>query len=398
MIAPILENRPFIKHLSLETGARESDYSTLGTDFTWKVGGSWEPVEGLKLRASHQLAARAPNIGELYTPQTATYDSLNVDPCAGDISPTSAIGKICIAQGAPRSALGSITTAPEVNAVAGGNPNLKAEIAHTLTVGIDYRPAQFQNLTASVDYYHIRVDNAITAPTIGDVIASCFSPSSNPTLAVTPACTSIRRDPVSGELDGSFATTPGIPEILSNDGRMATSGFDWAVSQRFSLPSGSLQLALTGNYTQSATFQSAPDQMNRQCVGYYSANCVALQPRMTWDQRSTYTIQGLEFSLLWRHISPMRYEPQALIDESGSGDSPLSMFTHIAAYNYLDYTASWRLSNACELTFIIHNLTDRSPPIVGSTIGDLAFNTANTYPATYDVMGRRYGLSLRVRF
>ncbi len=225
-----------------------------------------------------------------------------------------------------------------------------------------------------------------------------LQPSLNPTLAITPACTSIRRDPVSGELDGSFATTPGIPEILSNDGRMGTDGFDLSISQRVDLPSGVLQLSFAGNYTRSVTFQSAPAQINRQCVGYYSANCVPLQPRMTWNQRTTYTLRDWEFSLLWRHISPMRYEPQALIDESGSGESPLSMYTHIAAYNYLDYTAQWRLSSACEMTFIIHNLTDKSPPIVGSTIGDLAFNTANTYPATYDVMGRRYGLSLRVRF
>ncbi len=176
LIAPLLEDRPFVKRLTVETGARESDYSTLGSDFTWKVGGSWEPIDGLKFRASHQLATRAPNIGELYTSQTASYDSLSADPCAGAISPASAIGKVCIAQGAPRSALGTITTAPEVNTIVGGNPNLKAEIAHTLTAGIDYRPEQLKTLDASVDYYHIRVDNAITAPTIGDVIASCFSP------------------------------------------------------------------------------------------------------------------------------------------------------------------------------------------------------------------------------
>ena len=41
---------------------------------------------------------------------------------------------------------------------------------------------------------------------------------------------------------------------------------------------------------------------------------------------------------------------------------------------------------------------DKQPPIVGSSIGSTAFNSGNTYPSTYDALGRRFAASARIRF
>ena len=43
-------------------------------------------------------------------------------------------------------------------------------------------------------------------------------------------------------------------------------------------------------------------------------------------------------------------------------------------------------------------MLNRKPPIVGNDIGSTAFNSGNTYPSTYDALGRRFGVSGRLKF
>ena len=44
------------------------------------------------------------------------------------------------------------------------------------------------------------------------------------------------------------------------------------------------------------------------------------------------------------------------------------------------------------------NILDNKPKIVGNTIGSTTFNSGNTYPATYDALGRRYAVSAKLTF
>lgn len=50
------------------------------------------------------------------------------------------------------------------------------------------------------------------------------------------------------------------------------------------------------------------------------------------------------------------------------------------------------------ITFVIDNLLGLNPPDVGNTIGTTAFNSGNTFPSTYDAIGRRFTVSGRVTF
>jgi iron complex outermembrane recepter protein len=45
--------------------------------------------------------------------------------------------------------------------VTGGNPNLKPETSYNYTAGVVATPSWIPNLTASVDYFHIKINNAI---------------------------------------------------------------------------------------------------------------------------------------------------------------------------------------------------------------------------------------------
>ena len=95
----------------------------------------------------------------------------------------------------------------------GGNANLTPEISHTLTLGGSYSPSFVRGLRLSVDYYDIEISGAITTPDPGAAIDACFAGAN--LSATNPACLVIRRDPLTGGLNGDPATTPGLFLALS---------------------------------------------------------------------------------------------------------------------------------------------------------------------------------------
>ena len=71
---PWSQNVAFLRSLTLEGGIRYSAYKVdvagrPGYDTTtYKAGGSWQPIEGIKVRGNYQRAVRAPNVSELFSP------------------------------------------------------------------------------------------------------------------------------------------------------------------------------------------------------------------------------------------------------------------------------------------------------------------------------------------
>jgi outer membrane receptor protein involved in Fe transport len=162
-------------------------------------------------------------------------------------------------------------------------------------------------------------------------------------------------------------------------------------------------------------------------VGYYSANCGigggesigSLQPKFQWSQRTTVGFGATTLSLLWRHIDKMKYEPRALQDQLDAaslvGTDPKTgcpdpagtdpngcvinpAYRHIKSANYFDLTAQFVTTEHLTLTFVVQNLLDKKPPIVGSDVGNTLYNSGNTYPSTYDALGRRFTMTAKVDF
>ena len=419
VIAPLVEDKPFFKSLTLEAGARYSRYSVTGGSSnnatTYKVGGSWEPVESLKIRANYAHAVRAPNISELFTPNTTGLTNLALDPCAGAAPTTNAnLRAVCIAQGAPVGTIGSIAnpTAAQANLTSGGNLNLKPEKADTYTIGAVFQPTFLPRFSLSVDYYHIKVKEQIGAPLPGDLISACFGGLSAAS-ATNPDCTVIRRSPLTGQLDGDPATTFGLFAPLSNQGLLLTDGVDVVANYNRDLGFAAWAVNFVGNYTLNSKFKATPNGLNRECTGFYSVNCSftgSLQPKYQWSLRNTFTIEDIDLSLLWRHIDKFRQEPQDVIDTGpafvgtlpATGGGALSGrtvdFGRIKSFDYFDLTMRFNVSENFTFTATVQNLLDKQPPVIGSSIGATTFDSGNTYPSTYDTLGRRYAVSARLRF
>jgi outer membrane receptor protein involved in Fe transport len=458
VVAPIVSDRPFFDELQLEGGIRRSHYtlnvkgaipqllptgavpSTGFNTTTWKLAGSWAPVRDIKIRAAYNRAVRAPNISELFSPAVVGLTNLGTDPCAGAQTPAQVTAKnplnvnlsnpdfaaICLAQGAPAATIGSITnpTAAQANGTFSGSLALKPEIADTWTVGAVMRPRFIPGLNATVDYYNIKINKAITTPTPNDIIQACFG-NVTAASAASPACLGIRRDPIAGTLDGDPATTGGLPFPLTNQGRIATDGIDFTVDYRRNIGAvmgapAKIALTLGGNYTLHNKFQAInittaqfPNQsLNRECAGFYSINC-SPNSKFTFTERTTLSLGRVDLSVLWRYIGKMRIEPEQMKDDiaaavdAGCADPTGAdpdgcvidpQFRKISAKSYFDLTARFNVNEHFDLTFTVMNLFDKNPPIVGNSVGSTTFNSGNTFPSTYDPLGRRFAAGARIKF
>jgi len=409
IIAPIMADRPFFQSLTLEAGVRYSKYEVDAPGnpsfdaWTYKGGVTWEPVQGARLRGNYQRAVRAPNIGELFTPDAVGLTNLRNDPCQGAAPTTNAnLRAICIAQGAPPSSIGFIDppSAGQINASFTFSPNNRPEKADTFTVGAVFQPRFVPNLTLSLDYYNIKIRDALSVPAPDDVLFACFG-NITAASASSPECLAIQRSPDTGGLDGDASNTPGIPAPLTNSGRITTDGFDLIANYSTDLTSDiRLGFFFNGNYTLNNKFQARPEGRNRECVGFYSVNCSltgSLLPKYSWNQRTTLSMGSVDLSLLWRHISSFKQEPANALP-SGFGSPAFPAFARIKAYNYFDLTMRAEVMENFELTLAVINLLDKDPPTVGSNIGVTTFNSGNTFPQTYDAVGRRFAASVKLRF
>ena len=427
IVAPLIEDKPFFESLTLEAGVRYSDYSIEGAGgydtWTWKAGGSWEPGAGVKFRGNYSRAVRAPNIGELFTPQTVGLTNLGIDPCAGTAPTTDAnLRAVCIAQGAPVGTIGSITnpTAAQANITVGGNLNLQPEKADTWTLGVVWQPDFLPRFNLSLDYYNIKINDVLGTPLPGDIIAACFDELSAAS-ASDPACTSIRRNPITGGLDGDPSITPGLFGLTNNLGRLYTDGFDLLMNYSTDVGFASLDWSFVGNWTRHSKYNANvanPDSLNRECVGYYSVNCSftgSIQPEFQFSNRFTLGFDTVDVSLLWRWIDGVQFEPQQLQDDIDAAlgapdDCPDPtgtdaggcvvdpQFRKIKAAHYFDLTARFNVSENLVFTATVQNLLDKQPPLVGNSIGSTTYNSGNTYPSTYDALGRRYAVSAKLKF
>jgi outer membrane receptor protein involved in Fe transport len=427
LIVPIASDKPMIHELTLEGGLRQSHYKIAAAGSpnydatTWKVAGTWAPTTEIKFRGNYQRAVRAPNIGELFSPVSTGLTNLGTDPCAGvGVVSNANLRAVCIAQGAPSAVIGTINnpTAGQANITSGGNTAVGPETATTWTVGAVVTPAFLPGFSASIDYYDIKVKDAITTPTPADLVASCFG-SLSASSATSAACTVIRRNPITGGLDGDPATTGGLYGVLSNLGKLATNGVDLNMNYATGIGTimdqdARLSLSFNGNYTAHSKFQATPTSVNRECVNQYSVNCSSIQPKLSFNERTTLAVGPVDVSLMWRWVNKVRLEDLQLAEDqagcsattdaadavANGGDACMidTAFRTIKAYSWFDLTTRYEVTKNLGITMSVFNLFDKKPPVVGGTVGSTSQNGGNTYPSSYDALGRRFAVSASLKF
>jgi iron complex outermembrane receptor protein len=96
-------------------------------------------------------------------------------------------------------------------------------------------------------------------------------------------------------------------------------------------------------------------------------------------------------SYLWRHIDSTSVEASVK-------DDTFPAFQKIDSYDYFDLYASWQAMDQVRLNVGITNVFDEKPPVVGNEAADTSSNSGNTFPSTYDVLGRAFTVGVNVKF
>jgi outer membrane receptor protein involved in Fe transport len=141
---PLLENRPFAKALTLNVSDRFAEYAPQGSANAYNFGVEWSPIDAMRFRGTLSRAVRAPNGHELFLSETLSQVAAS-DPCAND--PTtgrpSASAAACAHTGVTAAQYGKIAPANSFNQLTGGNPNLRPQIADTVTGGLVFVPTSW---------------------------------------------------------------------------------------------------------------------------------------------------------------------------------------------------------------------------------------------------------------
>jgi len=420
-IMPLVSGKTGMESLTVEAGVRFSDYTTSGSSTTWKAGGTWEPVESVKFRGIFQESVRSPNIFELFNPPTTGLNNLIFDPCQGMLADATTpnpaldnpdIQTICIAQGAPAGAVtGGVIPPPsanQINETQGGNTALDVETAESITFGVIFAPEFAPGLTLSVDYYNIKITDAITSPTANDIFGPCFGEgtagdSFNGADPSSPSCALVGRNPLNGSLNGG-GDTLGLITQLTNQGTLEASGIDYRIMYDMDTDWGFIQgmtFDWVGNFTDELLFMAGPTSINRECVGQFSENCDPSLPEQTFNFRTTADMGDWgSLSLLWRWQDELVYEK--ILDNpfegSGLGGANETEFLTMDSASYFDLSYRKDIGEKLTINFLVVNLLDEEPPITGSFLGGTGWNSGNTYPANYDVLGTRWSLTGTLRF
>lgn len=394
---PLASGMTAIKDLSLESAFRSSDYNTVGRVSTWNLRLNYAPTEDIRFRGGYSKATRAPNLSELYQGASQNFPTGVNDPCDGiTAASTGATAAACKSIPGVANAINSpggfkysFLDYQVITGFNSGNPHLQPETAKTYTAGLVLTPSFIHNFTATVDYYNIKISNAVGSIDIPTLLNQCLITGS-PTY-----CNSVFRDPNSGKLTR-------IDQISINTATLLTAGVDVGLNYRLALPAylgDSLGFALNWNWLQELNQINQPGAPTIHYKGQIAeapggvilpggpANRVTLQTQYTW--------RGLSVGWTVRYQGPMKDQ----VDLTQVSDAQLP-FNSVSAYTYHDLQLGYTFTEDKLKTKLyggVRNVFDKKPPFLPTGMQTQITGT-ETSPSSYDAIGRQWFAGIEAQF
>lgn len=355
---------PGVYSLALSLSGRYDHYSDFGSTTNPKIGLTWEPVDGVKLRGSYGHSFRAPGLRDLGSTVGSYYSAAALVDAFGARDPSRG--------------------ADQVNTILlfGGNRSLTPETARTWSLGADLRPKFAPNLSASVTFYDIKYDNVIGTPSgLGALLFS------DPTFS-----SRVIRNPTAEQLSAAiddtvpffytFSAVPAIGNILDlrqgNFGVRKTNGIDFDVNYRQPTGFGTIFGGVAGNYILNYSNRLSPTSAE-------SNSLDAGIPRATLRTTLGFTAGPVTFVNFVNHRTGV----------TASYATPTGSSLYSAgSYTTVDLRLLVRLpdlgfAKGTELGLQINDLFDARPPFFPGTDG---------IGGAYNPIGRYAAMSLRTTF
>ena len=416
---PVLSNLPGVKSLNVTIGDRYSRFSTFGSTNDFKFALEYKPIDDLLLRGTMSQVFRAPNIGELYGAPASSAPRISSDPCTGYTG--SPVDPACV--NVPTNGTfvnNNVATGTQLNAITSGSLYagfpIKPEQGKSFDLGAVYSPSWAPGLSATVDVWHLYLNNDITSVNAQEVLNLCAA-------GQTEYCPMITRA-ASGTSQGQIIS---ILQPTANLGTLSTGGVDFSLN--YKLPQfafGQFNVGLQSTYLKYYNQDTAPGTVGDVTfhdAGHFlsygsapEASCpgagTCLFPR--WRAQAFLDWQLGNWSASWRLRYIGRFQmgsqsPTQDVHPDGScywqgkpnpagGVYACTIQGAVYKYGatvYNDVSFGYNIEPLnTRIDFGVNNAFDKQPPVM------YANNTLNadTDPSDFDLMGRYFWARVTVKF
>jgi iron complex outermembrane receptor protein len=387
---PLLKDFPFAQLVTLNGAYRYAAYSTNGlvgagsvsstfSANTYKLGLEWSVNDDLRFRASTSRDMRAPTLWDLYQQRVITTSGISD---ASFCDPAAPAGANCV----------GTNVSGSINTVTGGNSKLRPETSINNTAGVVFTPSFIPGFTASVDYYHVKIGNAIGA--IGGNSQAAYQLCLESNLT-SPYCNLITRPlGYTNQSPANFPTQ--ITSLNQNVSLNSRGGFDTEIDYVSDLSSwsdmnGFMNFRLFWNHQEVSGLVSVASLPGAQ---YANAVNTAATPRDRANISIGYANDGFSATVTEQFIAQQNW--------FGTTNPPTTRFVKdgpIPAYYLtgLAMTYDFKVEDQPITGFLnINNLFNNPGPVVGGFGGG---SPGFLYPTpTYaDIIGRYFTLGVRFK-
>jgi iron complex outermembrane receptor protein len=353
--APLLKDVPLVQSLDLNLAGRYTDYSTSGAVQTWKIGIDHHVNDTIRFRATTSIDIRAPTLNDLFSPAQSSV--------TGFVDQHTSVSNTVF-----------LSTQ--------GNAALVPEVARTYTGGIVLTPDFIPGLTTSLDFYSIKLKNAIgsISATNNSIQTLCEQSGGN-----SPYCSLFQRPlPFSDHTPANFPSaifSQNLNTALSEiEGWDFEADYGWAMSDIVSDWGGNWTLRVLGNYQPVNDSQSFANAA-------YSYGAVP-SGHVTTSLR--YDINDWAFGLQDRWVSGFGKSTAAKGTTGSFYTSP-----HARSFNSIDLNVAKNFDlggGSYTSYFTVQNLINARPDVYPQAGSIGIFYPV---PSGQDVMGRYFTIGLR---
>lgn len=392
---PLLRDLPFFDELTFEAAGRIADYSSIGETDQYQVRLEWAPVEDVRFRASQGTAVRAPNIVELYSPQSVNFTTSAADPCdAASFAGASAANQALRLKNCSAAIAGynpaTFTSnfgpgRPSLELLQGGNPDLGPEKAHTYNLGVVIQPRWIPNLQMSLDFFKYNISDQVDTIPVNTLLQDlCYQ--STQDYASNPYCALIIRDPTGAEA----GVAGGVSRVILTDQNVAkvkVEGYDASIQYALDLEDtfdkawGRLAFRLDGTWMYRFALQGLPGESYTQL-----ANTIT-NSTPEWKVQGTVQWAYEDLTVAWTtHYIGSMISTVAFTEEQ------LSPYYTGDYYNH-DLRVQYKFNDQITMRGGIINITDEHPPMLPETYTGTSQGASN-----YDNRGRFFYVGATFRY
>jgi iron complex outermembrane receptor protein len=331
----------------LGAAVRYEDFSDFGENTSWKVNGRYSLNKGA-IRASYGTGFRAPSLHQIYLSNIQTLVS------GGTISNQGTFNNVdpVIRQGL-------------------GVPQLTAETSENLSAGFTLKP--LNNLSLSVDYYNVKVDNRVLfTGEIGYIDGSVGNP----------------QNPVEDILEANSITSL---KFFVNAVDTETSGIDLVANYRnIELGSGKLGATIAANFNEtkitSKDADPATEGLQLEAPGILGANGYDIfnrkeQSRITSSRPKSKVLLGLDYDVnKWNFNFNNTYFGEVTWQHASTPANDQTFTGKVIT----DLIISYDFSDKISARIAINNLLDVYPDVI-DTKGDFVTDLGGRFKYPWEV-------------